>query len=215
MECFDVLSGTGKVVKRNAPHCALGLIIDGQAICKDIMLFASSILLLAQCKGLKFVRNSHGTLLGHSGTVVKTTIAQVWPRGMCHRNCIGIQAKFRHRRAHLVHDSDASRCRGNVFVYPVDRGRFRETHQVLHPNMELSTFAQRACEGFVNTTQFILGRLNHFYFAYLTGQHLNHWHARFVLMPSRAKILNAQRMLVVDAPEAVRRCIEGLSSNSG
>ena len=51
--------------------------------------------------------------------VVKPKFAQVWPREMCHRICIGIEALIRHRgRARSVHDPDA--------VYPVGRGRFRE-----------------------------------------------------------------------------------------
>ena len=46
LKCFEELWNTGKVVKRNIPQCALGLIVDGQPIYMNVALFASSTLLL-------------------------------------------------------------------------------------------------------------------------------------------------------------------------
>ena len=107
------------MVKCNVPQCAFGLMIDGMPIYKNTTLFASSSLLLALVKGVTCIHDSHGTLSGRCGSVVKTKFAQVWPREMCHRICSGIQALIRQRRrAYLVHDAD--------MFYPTGRGRPRK-----------------------------------------------------------------------------------------
>ena len=53
LQCFEELWNTGNVVKCNIPQCALGLIVDGQPICENTALFASSALLLSPFNGLR------------------------------------------------------------------------------------------------------------------------------------------------------------------
>ena len=119
LDCFEQLWTSGRVVKCRVPQCALGLMIDGMPIYKNTTLFASSSLLLAPFKGLACTSAAHGTLSGRCGNVDKTKLAQVWPREMCHRICIGIQALMRQRRrAYLLHDAD--------MFYLTGRGRPRK-----------------------------------------------------------------------------------------
>ena len=95
------------VVKVNVPQCAMGLRVHGEPILKNTTLMASSLLLLEPFKGVRCTCKYHGELMGGN----KTKLAQVWPRGMCLRICIGISNVLRKRRL--------------GFAYPLGGGRGR------------------------------------------------------------------------------------------
>lgn len=88
-------------VKRNVPQCALGLVVDGQPVYKNRPMLASIALCLAPFNGLVCICTSHGTFEGRSGNSVKTQVAQVWFRELCHRICVGI------RKSYLLHGAGA------------------------------------------------------------------------------------------------------------
>ena len=98
LSCFAAIYNIGKCVKVNVPQCALGLVVDGEPICKTTTLMVSSALLADPFRGLECTCRAHGAPEGKTGGIVDTKFAQVWPRAMCQRTCIGIQTLIRQRR---------------------------------------------------------------------------------------------------------------------
>ena len=108
LPCSEAIWNIWKVVKINVPQCALALVVDGRPIYKNTTVLASSILPIEPFRGLKCICKSHGALQGRCGGVDKTKFAQAWPRRMCQRICIGMQALSRQQRwSHYVHDADS------------------------------------------------------------------------------------------------------------
>lgn len=92
----------------NVPQCALGMTVGGQPTCKNTTFMASSVLLFEPFEEVMCNHESHGTLTGRLGATEETTFAQVWPRAMCQRICIGIMPLLRQGRGvGLVHSSDS------------------------------------------------------------------------------------------------------------
>lgn len=91
--CFlEAIWHSGRVVKVNVLQCALGLVVGGQPAYTNIVLLQNSIFFIEPFEGLKCICSSHGTLEGRIGNIAKVEVAQVWPREVCHRICIGMQS---------------------------------------------------------------------------------------------------------------------------
>ena len=98
LSCCRALWDTGGLVSINVPHCALGPNVGGQPTYKNTAIFASSVSLLKQFEGVQCNHRSHGALMGRWGSETRTKFAQVWPRDMCPRVCIGMQSLLRRSR---------------------------------------------------------------------------------------------------------------------
>lgn len=62
--CFAATWKIGKVVKINVFQCVLGLVADGQPICKNMILLTNGTLLVEPLKSLKCICGLYGTLEG-------------------------------------------------------------------------------------------------------------------------------------------------------
>ena len=126
LPCMVRIWNIGQIASCNVLQCNLGLIADGMPINKNTILWASSRLLLEPFRGLVCTCRELGTLKGKLGNIAKAKYAQVWPRNMCLRICIGIQAFIRSiRRNHLVYEESVSQLYPAALGLPRRRGRPR------------------------------------------------------------------------------------------